>query len=510
MIEMNIDTIVTRFMPRKDIVIPYKTLEKAADEAIDYKYSKVSKGHFVVETGKEPAYIIIERGGEIGCSCPSHTFNRGGEPNDGCKHLAVFLKRSKPPDATPSAEVLTALKAAGWTGLSLHPPATATSDPSGEEDTDLVPGEDPEHDPVPAPGLGETEEEHIAELEETSSGERIANVGNTIEPEPPQEEPKMEEEETEKKKYEHPDGTVFETVDALLSYITDLKESKPAAQVPARRVQHKPMIKGISPQLQEIGRIAVGEKGGRSKSGKTRLPTKLDHFIFTTLDKDEDDGYIRDAGMMAAFGDKCTEIPIRLLYNDIELNFPTFYAKYTRSGIKLRGDGENWTVYNVDANGNGTREEVFDPNNERGFLDDPDVKPHGILTVLVEGQNSVGGVFKFRTTSWNSINNILSSLALIKNMCGMLTYIPLKLVYRRKEVQPEGMAHKTWIPVVSVEFRGTIEELQAQASEVRQYMTTGQRAETQQIEAAVREHLIEDEPVEVQKDIAAEFAPGAV
>jgi hypothetical protein len=337
------------------------------------------------------------------------------------------------------------------------------------------------------------------------------------------------------KTYIHSDGTEFESAEALLDYAEGAKIDKvftcpicgteydkdddvlnciekckaartAVQQSSARRVRHKPMIKGISPQLQEIGRIAVGEKGGRSKSGKTLLPTKLDHFIFTTLNKDEDDRYIQDADMMMMFGDNCTEIPVRLLYNDIELNFPTFYAKYARSGIKLRGDGENWTVYN----GDGTREEVFDPNNERGFLDDNDVKPHGILTVLVDGQDSVGGVFKFRTTSWNSINNILSSLALIKNMCGMLTYIPLKLVYRKKDVQPVGMSHKTWIPVVSVEFRGSIEELQTQAIEVRRLTSGTQREEMRQIEAAVRDHLDEDDTIEVQKDIANEFAPEVV
>jgi len=269
-------------------------------------------------------------------------------------------------------------------------------------------------------------------------------------------------------------------------------------------IKHRSVIKGISPRLQEIGRIAVGEKGSKSKSGKTRLPTKLDNFIFTTLDKDDEDRYIRDHAMMEMFGDHCTEIPIRLLYNDIELNFPTFYAKYARSGIKLRGDGESWTVYGTD----GKREEVYDPNNERGFLDDKDVKPHGILTMLVEGQNSVGGVFKFRTTSWNSINNILSSLSLIKNMCGMLTYIPLKLVYRKKEVTPIGMGRKTWIPVVSVEFRGSIEELQSKAEEVRNYTTPHQREEMQEIEDAVREQLAVGETVDEQRDVADEFAPG--
>lgn len=307
-------------------------------------------------------------------------------------------------------------------------------------------------------------------------------------------------EEETKKTYPHPDGHVFESAEALLNYVDELK-AKQTTALARQTVRHKPMIKGISPRLQEIGRIAVGEKGGMSRSGKSRLPTKLDHFIFTTLNKDEDDRYTRNAGMMEMFGENCTEIPIRLLYNDIELNFPTFYAKYARSGIKLRGDGENWTVHHSD----GTREEIFDPNNERGFLDDPDVKPHGILTVLVEGQNSVGGVYKFRTTSWNSINNILSSLSLIKNMCGMLTYIPLKLVYRRMEVTPKGLGHKTWIPVVSVEFRGSIEELQDKAEEVRSYMTVKTREELVQIEDAVRDHIVDDESVSEQQDIASEF-----
>ena len=512
---------VQRYVPRNQVVIPFKTLEKAAAEADEYKFSRISKNHYACEHG-ENVHIIIEKDGAIGCSCAAMTF---AHDNDVCKHIAAFLKRSSPPTDLPSAEILAALKEAGWTGLSLTPPE-ATSNPDGNdnEGDDPVPDGAPKPKP-PEPELGEkvwrrecphcghlfegtdldeVKREHQKHIETCKKNPTVSKT-ETAEPEQ-KEENKMEQEETEQKKtYVHPDGTEFESAEALLSYAEKSKEDK-AASPARRRLRHKAMIKGISPRLQEIGRIAIGEKGGRSKSGKSLLPTKLDHFIFTTLNKDEEDRYIRDPEMMGMFGDGCTEIPIRLLYNDIELNFPTFYAKYARSGIKLRGDGENWTVYNAD----GSREEVFDPNNEHGFLDDPGVKPHGILTVLVEGQNSVGGVFKFRTTSWNSINNILSSLALIKNMCGMLTYIPLKLVVRKKEVQPIGMAHKTWIPVVSVEFRGSIEELQTQAIEVRRLTSGAQREEMRQLEAAVREHLDEDETIEMQRDVASEFAPGVM
>ena len=509
---------VQRYVLRNETVIPFKTLEKASEEAAEYKFSRISKNHYACK--HDNVYIIIEKDGAIGCSCAAMTF---AHDNDVCKHIAAFLKRSSPPTELPSAEILAALKEAGWTGLSLMPPET-TSDPDGESNDGSDPV--PENAPKPTPpkigekvwrrecphcgklfegtNLDEVKRRHQKHIAICPKRPKGGDTTQQAEPEQKQEEEaKMETE--QKKTYVHPDGTEFESAEALLSYAEKSKEDK-AASPARRRLRHKAMIKGISPRLQEIGRIAIGEKGGRSKNGKSLLPTKLDHFIFTTLNKDEEDRYIRDPEMMGMFGDNCTEIPIRLLYNDIELNFPTFYAKYARSGIKLRGDGENWTVYN----GDGSREEVFDPNNERGFLDDPDVKPHGILTVLVEGQNSVGGVFKFRTTSWNSINNILSSLALIKNMCGMLTYIPLKLVLRKKDVQPIGMAHKTWIPVVSVEFRGSIEELQTQAIEVRKLMSGTQREEMQQIEAAVREHLDEDETLEMQRDVASEFAPGVM
>ena len=606
---MKVETEVSAFVVRKDMVPHYKTLETAATEADEYDFMWICDGHYACKHG-DKAYTITIDGDKIGCSCPAMTFHCKG--NDMCKHLVAFDRRSAPQKQITDDIAMELIKA-GWTGEpgNMTPPDTAdaehealidsaanagwskehpemTSDEDGEDngDGDPVPldaekPEPPEKKQVmvrtncpycdwwvslPKQDIKKALENHLktckkkgsanpesplgakmysrtcphcderfdgTDLDEVKDRHRehipicpenpankqeqqpvsskteptetppeqkpIVKESLTPETQPEQEEETKMEEET-KKTYPHPDGHVFESAEALLNYVDELK-AKQTTALARQTVRHKPMIKGISPRLQEIGRIAVGEKGGMSRSGKSRLPTKLDHFIFTTLNKDEDDRYTRNAGMMEMFGENCTEIPIRLLYNDIELNFPTFYAKYARSGIKLRGDGENWTVHHSD----GTREEIFDPNNERGFLDDPDVKPHGILTVLVEGQNSVGGVYKFRTTSWNSINNILSSLSLIKNMCGMLTYIPLKLVYRRMEVTPKGLGHKTWIPVVSVEFRGSIEELQDKAEEVRSYMTVKTREELVQIEDAVRDHIVDDESVSEQQDIASEF-----
>lgn len=524
---MNTKPNVSRFADRANITVPPNTRAKADEEGDSYKFTNISIGHYACESTKD-AHIIIDKDGKVGCSCGDMTYRCTG--TNVCKHIATFLDLKVPPQTPASEELIRKLILMGWVGGkdNLHPAELLKP---LHKSTCLPPDEDswkPDGEEEPYEEPDQKLDHAIPETPEPPNEDYSNCIAETVHYKCPKcdEEVDIEADALRDWKLKHMDicpGTsanipkkshVSERIPesqrttlpaASKEVVHDTWPPKNPTVATAPRVRHKAMIKGISPQLQEIGRVAVGEKRGLSRSGKTRLPTKLDHFIFTTLDKDEEDRYIRDKSMMDMFGENCTEIPIRLLYNDIELNFPTFYAKYARSGIKLRGDGENWTVYNPD----GTREEVYDPNNARGFLDDADVKPHGILTVLVEGQNSVGGVFKFRTTSWNTINNILSSLSVIKNMCGMLTYIPLKMVYRKKEVTPVGMAHKTWIPVVSVEFRGSIEDLQAQAEEVRNYMTATQKSEMLQIESAVRDHLNEDETLEVQQDVAAEFAPEA-
>jgi len=101
------------------------------------------------------------------------------------------------------------------------------------------------------------------------------------------------------------------------------------------------MIVNLPKKLNEAGKIKIGKKGAEveSKEGrKFRQPMRLDHFIITTTEKDENGDFIEDVELM----DKIKEsgrsmvnkdgniigIPIRLLYDDNELNFPNRYASY--------------------------------------------------------------------------------------------------------------------------------------------------------------------------------------
>ena len=501
---MNSETEITRFVAVEDVVT-YKTLEKAAEEANDYEWMRAGDHAHVCKHGDKIYPLLLrEIDGEhmIACGCKAWQF---AHDNDGCKHVAVFLKRSKPPQKPITDEIAKDLMAAGWTGSKGHlipptaalpnvvaelppvneaPAQTATSDPDGgdNEGDDPVPDRAPKPTPEPKPTIEETKQE---------------------------EEPTMIEKE-ETKTYTHPDGTEFESAVALLDYADSAKaEQNAEVSHQAATFELAPMIKGIRPQMRERGRITIGKKGDVNASGRGRKTIKFDHFVFTTTEKDEKtDDYILDTKMNERYGDQCREIPVRFLSDDITEIFHTSYAKYTASGIKLRGDGENWIVYNTD----GTRDYISDPDGKRGFLDDPDVKPHGILTVLVDGQDSVGSVYRWRTTSWNSINGMLSSLALCAKIAeragGRIAFLPMKLMYSFKWVTPQGQATKKKIPVITCEFRGSIEELQERSRDAMQYLTAGNGDRAQLAEANVYD--AEAETIEEQKDVAAEFAPGVI
>jgi hypothetical protein len=105
-------------------------------------------------------------------------------------------------------------------------------------------------------------------------------------------------------------------------------------------------VKGLTPQLAERGKIKIGMKGEEKTSSqgkKFMLPVKLDHFLITTMQRDAAGRLMPDVALMARLkpeGGKITEIPVRLLYDDIDLNFPTRYACYKGNRCWCSGDGE--------------------------------------------------------------------------------------------------------------------------------------------------------------------------
>lgn len=275
------------------------------------------------------------------------------------------------------------------------------------------------------------------------------------------------------------------------------------------------MIKNLTPQLAEWGKIKIGERGETktSQGGKTfAQPRRLDHFLVTTMQRDAAGRFLPDTAIMSRLtpkNGKLTEIPIKLLYDDLDLNFISRYACYRGARCWCSGDGESAQR----LNGEGKYVTVTCPCERQDplFNGQDRCKVLGTLQVLIDGTDRVGGIWKFRTTSWNSTNAILSSLLLIKSITGgPLAGIPLWLVLTPKTVTVPGSGQSMVIQVVSIEFRGSQQQLADLGYEISRKRIE-HKIRMEQIEEQARKLLAlpQAEPLAEQVDTAAEFFPEA-
>lgn len=268
-------------------------------------------------------------------------------------------------------------------------------------------------------------------------------------------------------------------------------------------------VRNLNPALIGLGNIKIGMKGAarQSKSGGSyQMPVKLDHFIVTTMERGSDGNFIRDSEIMATLGDNPKEIPVTLIYDDVELNFPTRYAMYEGKSLKCTGDGQQarW------SDQEGTRMVCCPcPRQSPGYMGKDKCKLTGTLSVIISGADVVGGAWKFRTTSYNSVVGLLSSMAMIKRISGgVLAGIPLVLKVSPKAViDPVGGKQQT-IYVVSLAYKGSVSSLQNIGySIMMQNKQHGVRIEQleQQARLLIASHA--DEYEQDADDITDEFYP---
>jgi hypothetical protein len=238
----------------------------------------------------------------------------------------------------------------------------------------------------------------------------------------------------------------------------------------------------------------------------------LDHFVVTTMQRDAAGRMLPDLELMrklAPQGGKLKELPVMLLYNDPDINFQTRYACYTGNRLWCCGDGEGAQRLGED----GKYQAIPCPclRLEANYGGKDRCKPNGTLQVLLQGVDRIGGVWKFRTTSWNSVNSIMSSLKLIQAITGgVLAGIPLKLVLSPKTVTVPGTGQNMIIYVVSLEFPGTEQELAKIGYDIAKRRAE-HKAKMDQIEAEARkalEHL--EETPEEMREVQEEFYPEGV
>jgi len=285
------------------------------------------------------------------------------------------------------------------------------------------------------------------------------------------------------------------------------------------------MIKGLSLQLNEAGKIKIGKKGKMttSKAGNEfRLPEKLDHFLITTTEKNEDGDFVEDLELTDCLkltnesrknqAGNLTGIPIRLLYNDPELNFPNRLVCYSK-GIKVcEGDGET------------AKDRISDFKKDKpcpcSKFTDPKYqgdkcKAVGALKCLIDEASYLGQVHVFRTTSINSVKGILGGMELIKTITnGYLAGLPLMLMVDNKTTTIPATGQSTTVQVVSVCFRGSMEKLRQKAlcqiKENSEFLIDVDKMEKEIKQISAPEIIPEAEEIDFQEEFFPDSAKNIV
>ena len=190
------------------------------------------------------------------------------------------------------------------------------------------------------------------------------------------------------------------------------------------------MIKGLAITPPILGRISIGKMV--EKNGK-RIPEKDDQFTITSQIQNKE-GWVKhplDEQLRAkAQNQKLRSIPVRMIFNDPELNLRAEYSLFDRQTGRPMciGNGE-------------TCQRLTNQGVEQHSCPSPDLcplaqgglcKPYGRLYVNLDESDEFG-TFVFRTTGFNSIRTLAARLSYYHAASnGLLSCLPLQLTLRGK------------------------------------------------------------------------------
>lgn len=190
------------------------------------------------------------------------------------------------------------------------------------------------------------------------------------------------------------------------------------------------MIKGLVITPPVLGRISIGKIV--EKNGK-RLPEKDDQFTITSQIQNKE-GWVKhpldEQLRVKAPSQKLRTIPVRMIFNDPELNLRAEYSLFDRQTGRpvCMGNGE-------------TCQRLTNQGVEQHPCPSPDLcalaqgglcKPYGRLYVNLDDSDEFG-TFIFRTTGFNSIRTLAARLSYYHAASGgLLSCLPLQLTLRGK------------------------------------------------------------------------------
>jgi hypothetical protein len=215
-------------------------------------------------------------------------------------------------------------------------------------------------------------------------------------------------------------------------------------------------IKNLTPRLAEVGKIKIGGLGEErtAKNGnKYRLPVRYNHFVVTTTERDATGNLIPDKDIMKQLGKDPTEIPIKLLFDSIDMNFYTSYQYYHGKKCLCKGDGEKAQRWVTKDKKEPELTEIECNPDKCEYAVSGKCKVSGILSCLLTHFPTFGGCYRYRTHGWNAVNNILAALEFFKsNTNGVLQGLPLKLVMLKKATAEHGNINTVSLVLDNIEI----------------------------------------------------------
>ena len=190
------------------------------------------------------------------------------------------------------------------------------------------------------------------------------------------------------------------------------------------------MIKGLAITPPILGRISIGRM--IEKNGK-RLPEKDDQFTITSQIQSKE-GWVKhpldDQLRANAPNQKLRSIPVRMIFNDPELNLRAEYSLFDRQTGRPICVGNGQTCQRMTSQGvqqHPCPSPDLCPLGQGGHC-----KPYGRLHVNLDESDEFG-TFIFRTTGFNSIRTLAARLSYYHAASnGLLSCLPLQLTLRGK------------------------------------------------------------------------------
>lgn len=264
------------------------------------------------------------------------------------------------------------------------------------------------------------------------------------------------------------------------------------------------MLKGLAITPPVIGRISIGKVVERN--GK-RLPEKDDEFTITSQVQTKD-GWVSHPqdSLLRKENSKLRSIPVRLLFNDPDLNLRANYTLFDRATGRTVCVGDGETCKRSTLAGIQTLPcQTPDACEASGGQ----CKPYGRLNVRIGDEDELGS-FVFRTTGFNSIRTLAARLAYFHAASGgLLATLPLELRLRGKSTT---QSHRAPIYYVDLTARAgsTLVNAIASARETSQLQAAAgfdqlalDKAAHQGLANGAFEESADDGP-----DLVEEFYPG--